>query len=127
MSCQCVLNDTTHEVLFNMWLCTIGHFFFDFFWAFSMWVYFICLKDFIDKKYSLWLYYIEIKVSYVINKKIKDNNYDIKLNTVFSSVFCFVFFSVQLLSGLRGHSVFSSTPQRPMTSDFFIHYIIFLS
>ena len=34
------------------------------------------------------------------------------------------------MSVLRGHSVFSSTPQRPMTSDFegfsipeFIHYI----
>ena len=28
------------------------------------------------------------------------------------------FFSVRLLSFLRGHSVFSSPPQRPMTSDF---------
>ena len=27
-------------------------------------------------------------------------------------------FSVRLLSVLRGHSVFSSPPQRPMTSDF---------
>ena len=42
------------------------------------------------------------------------------------------FFSVQLLSVLRGHSVFSSPPQRPKTSDFeglsipdFIHYIYF--
>ena len=41
-------------------------------------------------------------------------------------------FSVRLLSVLRGHSVFSSPPQRPMTSDFegfaipyFIHYIYF--
>ena len=41
-------------------------------------------------------------------------------------------FSVPLLSVLRGHSVFSSPPQRPMTSDFerfsipdFIHYIYF--
>ena len=39
-------------------------------------------------------------------------------------------FSGRLLSVLRGHSVFSSPPQRPMTSDFegfsipdFIHYI----
>ena len=46
----------------------------------------------------------------------------------------FLFFSVRLLSVLRGHSIFSSPPQRPMTSDFegfsipdFIHYIIFLS
>ena len=44
----------------------------------------------------------------------------------------FVFFSVRILSVLRGHSVFSSPPQRPMTSDFegfpirdFIHYIYF--
>ena len=42
----------------------------------------------------------------------------------------YLFLSVRLLSVLRGHSVFSSTPQRPMTSDFegfsipeFIHYI----
>ena len=41
-------------------------------------------------------------------------------------------FSVRLLSVLCGHSVFSSPPQRPMTSDFegfsipdFIHYIYF--
>ena len=43
-----------------------------------------------------------------------------------------LFFSVRLLSVLRGHSVFSSPPQRPMTSDFegfsipdVIHYIYF--
>ena len=43
-----------------------------------------------------------------------------------------LFFSVRLLSVLRGHSVFSSPPQRPMTSDFegfsipdLIHYIYF--
>ena len=42
------------------------------------------------------------------------------------------FFSVRLLSVLRGHSVFPSPPQLPMTSDFegfsipdFIHYILF--
>ena len=41
-----------------------------------------------------------------------------------------IFFSVRLLLVLRGHSVFSSPPQRQMTSDFegfsipdFIHYI----
>ena len=46
-------------------------------------------------------------------------------------LFC-IFFSVRLLSVLRGHSVFSSPPQRPMISDFegfsipdFIHYIYF--
>ena len=44
----------------------------------------------------------------------------------------FIFFSDRLLSVLRGHSVFSSPPQRPMISDFegfsnpdFIHYIYF--
>ena len=44
----------------------------------------------------------------------------------------FIFFSVRLLSVLRGHSFFPSPPQRPMTSDFegfsipdFIHYIYF--
>jgi len=42
-------------------------------------------------------------------------------------------FNVRLLSVLRGHLVFSSPPQRPMTSDFegfsipdFILYIYFL-
>ena len=46
----------------------------------------------------------------------------------------YIFINVRLLSGLRGHSVFSSPPQRTMTSDFegfsipdFIRYIIFLS
>ena len=44
----------------------------------------------------------------------------------------FVFISVRIVSVLRGHSVFPSPPQRPMTSDFegffildFIHYIYF--
>ena len=45
------------------------------------------------------------------------------------------YFSVRLLSVLRGHSFISSPPQRPMTSDFeeflyqvlIINYIIFLS
>ena len=40
-------------------------------------------------------------------------------NNVFVSVFFFVFFfSVRLLSVLRGHSFFSSPPKRSMTSDF---------
>ena len=46
--------------------------------------------------------------------------------------FLFLFFSNRLLLVLRGHSFFSSPPQRPMTSDFegffipdFIHYIYF--
>jgi len=45
-----------------------------------------------------------------------------------------IFLSVRLLSFLCGHSVFASSPQRPMTSDFegfsipdFIHYIFFPS
>ena len=56
------------------------------------------------------------------------------VNISISSVLCFIllFFIVRLLSVLRGHSVFSSPPQRPTTSDFegvsipdFIHYIYF--
>ena len=56
------------------------------------------------------------------------------LTAVMSIFLLFYFFkiSVRLLSVLRGHSVFSSPPQRPMTSDFegfsiphFIHYIYF--
>ena len=56
------------------------------------------------------------------------NNYTLTI------VFCvfYLFFSVRLLSVLRGHSGFSSPPQRSMTSDFegfsipdFIHYIYF--
>ena len=37
-------------------------------------------------------------------------------------------FNVRLLSVLRGHSVFSSPPQRPMTPDFegFIYQILFI-
>ena len=49
-------------------------------------------------------------------------------STYKASFFCF--FSVRLLSVLRGHSFFPSPPQWPMTSDFegfsipyFIHYI----
>ena len=47
-------------------------------------------------------------------------------------LFTNLFFTVRLLSVLRGHSDFSSPPQWPMTSDFeefsipdFIHYIYF--
>ena len=53
----------------------------------------------------------------------------VKLKSLYDSLF---FLSVPLLSVLRGHSFFSSPPQRPMTSDFkgfsipdFIHYIYF--
>ena len=37
-----------------------------------------------------------------------------------------LFFSVRLLSVLRDHAVFSSPPQRPMTSDFegFVYQIL---
>ena len=40
--------------------------------------------------------------------------------------FCVCFFSIRLLSALRGHSFFSSPPQRPMTSDFegFLYQIL---
>ena len=56
------------------------------------------------------------------------------LQDMSSLVDCVLFclFSVRLLSVLRGHSVFSSPPQRPMISDFerfsipdCIHYIYF--
>jgi len=54
----------------------------------------------------------------------------IKLQQVLLLFICF--FSDRLLSVLRGHSVFVSLPQRPMTSDFegfsipnFIHDIFF--
>jgi len=50
-------------------------------------------------------------------------------NNLFLKYVLIYFFNVRLLSVLRGHSFFSSTPQRPMTSDFdgfsfpnFIHY-----
>ena len=41
-------------------------------------------------------------------------------------LFLFLFFSFRLLSVLRGHSFFSSPPQRPMTSDFegFLYQIL---
>ena len=45
----------------------------------------------------------------------------------FNSFVCFsCFFRVRLLKILRGHSVFSSKPQRPMTSDFkgFLYQIL---
>ena len=63
------------------------------------------------------------------------NIYDypgIYLTEQYIAVILLFFFSVRLLSVLLGHSVFSSPPQRPMTSDFegfstpdFIHYIYF--
>ena len=44
---------------------------------------------------------------------------DIDQNLYLTIVFCFLFVCcVRLLSVLRGHSFFSSSPQRPMTSDF---------
>ena len=50
----------------------------------------------------------------------------------FFIIITLIFFSVRLLSVLCGHSVFSTPPQWPMTSDFegfsipdFIHYIYF--
>ena len=53
-------------------------------------------------------------------------------NTNVAAKLFFSFFIVRLLSDLRGHSVFSSPSQRPMTSDFegfsipdVIHYIYF--
>ena len=45
---------------------------------------------------------------------------------LFTYVYFFILFSVRLLSVLRGHSVFSSPSQRPMTSDFegFLYQIL---
>ena len=37
---------------------------------------------------------------------------------LFNPIFIFLFLAFDFLSVLRGHSVFSSPPQRPMTSDF---------
>ena len=75
------------------------------------------------KSVSYMLYAILIYISVVL-----------LLSLWFEFIFYFfsIFFSIWLLSVLRGHSVFSSPPQRPMTSDFegfsipdFIHYIYF--
>ena len=74
-----------------------------------------------------------LKIDYVICWQAK-----IQLNMLVEQwhlfIYIYYFFSVRLLSVLRGHSVFSSPPQRPMTSDFegfsipdFIHYIYFNS
>ena len=72
----------------------------------------------------LWIY---INISCICK-----NNTANHLNVSQQLLGFFNFFSVRLLSVLRGHSVFSSPPQRPMTSDFeefsipdFIHYIYF--
>ena len=46
---------------------------------------------------------------------------EVKYIILFRDVTCFFslyFFSVRLLSVLRGHSFYSSPPQRPMTSDY---------
>ena len=54
------------------------------------------------------------------------------VKNILRNLFLLIFLSVRLLSFLRGHWVFSSPPQRLMTSDFkgfsipdFIHYIFF--
>ena len=65
-----------------------------------------------------------------VNKELwTDTEFSFKHNL---SLIELIFFSVRLLSVLRSHSVFSSPPQRTMTSDFegfsipdFIHYIYF--
>ena len=57
---------------------------------------------------------------------------NLKLQLLHIVVFCVVFLPFRLLSVLRGHSVFTSPPHRPITADFeglsipdFIHYIYF--
>ena len=73
-------------------------------------------------------------VKYHRNKLVVVNNIPLSmlssLNNRRNIMMYFIFCSVRLLSVLRGHSGFSSPPQRPMTSDFegfsipdFIHYI----
>ena len=59
------------------------------------------------------------------------NSFYVKATNNTKRVWLF-FFSIRILSVMRGHSVFSSSSQRPMTSDFegfsipdFIHYIYF--
>ena len=65
--------------------------------------------------------------TYMQNDFLRQNRYQNELNS-----FCFCFLAFDFLSVLRGHSIFSSLPQRPMTFDFegfsipdFIHYIYF--
>ena len=98
------------------------------------------VKQKILKKYinnPLFKYQLTISIK---SSNVKPAQFELLWTKMFQSrdqakyvVFC-LFFSVRLLSVLRGHSVFSSPPQRPMTSDFegfsipdLIHYIIFLS
>ena len=74
---------------------------------------------------SSFIYFVYISTSSRMNRHylgILDTTYFFKKKKI----------SVRLLSVLRGHSFFSSPPQRPMTSDFegfsipdFIHYIYF--
>ena len=78
-----------------------------------------------------------VHLTLIVNKKmycLKSINFKQTevCNVDWSCICFFCFFSVRLLSVLRGHSVFSSPPQRPMPSDFegfsipgFIHYIYF--
>ena len=58
---------------------------------------------------------------YCNNNTHKNNNYNVNIaycntNTIIKPIY--LFFSVRLLSVLRDHSVFSSSPHGPMTSDF---------
>ena len=69
---------------------------------------------------------------YVFKDKLTGTIITIKLCFLFCYFLMNLFFSVRPLLVLRGHFVFSSPPQRPMTSDFegfsipdFIHYIYF--
>ena len=72
----------------------------------------------------------EVGNSYVQQTVKLENHYCAKQKQI--NYFFIIFF--QLLSVLLDHSVFSSPPQRPMTSDFegfsipdFIHYIYYPS
>ena len=71
--------------------------------------------------FGMYIFYINWDYYKIKRNKQTETRNCIRIN---DSVFLLVFFSVRLLSVLCGHSVFSSPPQRPMTSDvegFFYH------
>ena len=67
---------------------------------------------------------LTLKMSVEIIEHVVDDSFKLSvLSSILYSVckvwfFKIIFVSFRLLSVLRGHSVFSSPPQRPMTSDF---------
>ena len=102
-------------------------------------------SHFINECLNIWAYRVILgpcnKKSILQKLSFNINFYEMRFGNVFKRAFVkfpmgflhgFFFFSVRLLSVLRGHSAFSSPPHRPMTSDFegfsipdVIHYIFF--